>query len=299
MVHVFIVNPENTETGYYYKLRDRLARIPDLTYYVFTTGIAGNESELAATVESIFEGEQIRIYSCGNLTTARNIINGINDLSRIEFAIIPQEYIHYLSILDDCEKFSDVEKMIGGKVVHVDYIHTNHGIALNSISFGIDAYVCKIHEIISELKLVGRNAAWALSSLCALITSPNQVYTIDIGDKNIVRRTMSLYMGNVPVIANKFVLSDDRDMTDGIANVTFAYRPEFFSRLVYYYRKYKGIGISHADDRYYISEQTNKLRVRLLNGAPLNCSMDGEIVSASDWKVDIVRQGLRLVVPGE
>lgn len=299
MVHVFIVKPEETAADYYYKLKDRLARIPDLTYYVFTTGVAGDETKLASTVESIFEGEQLRIYSCGSLTTARNVINGIHDLSRIEFAIMPQGIINYLSVWGDCDDFDDVEKMIGGRVVHVDYIKTNHGIALNSISFGIDAYMWRVHDALSELKLFGDKLPWVLASFHSLLTSPNQVCNMEIGDRNIIRKTMSLYMGNVPVIANRFRLSPDNDVTDGIANVIFTYRPEFFTRLFYYIKKLKNSRPVNDNDRYYITEHTNKLKVRLINGAPLLCSMDGALTSAPEWKAEVVKQGLKLVVPGE
>ena len=65
MVHVFIINPVYTEQGYAEALRDRLSRIPDLTYYVFTTGAAGDEKRLASTIEDIFEGEKHHPYTEG------------------------------------------------------------------------------------------------------------------------------------------------------------------------------------------------------------------------------------------
>ena len=41
MVHVFIINPAYNTKEFADDLRARLERIPDLTYYVFTTGAAG------------------------------------------------------------------------------------------------------------------------------------------------------------------------------------------------------------------------------------------------------------------
>ena len=128
MVHVFIVNPEHTAPDFYNELRDRLSRIPDLTYYVFTTGVAGDETELARTVESIFEGEQLRIYSCGNTTSARNILDGLSDIGRVELAIVPYKQVQYLSAISDIDRFKDIESLIEGRVIHVDYLRTNHEI---------------------------------------------------------------------------------------------------------------------------------------------------------------------------
>ena len=299
MVHVFIVDPENCPPDYYSKLRDRLSRIPDLTYYVFTTGVAGDETELAHTVENIFEGEQLRLYSCGNITTARNIIDGIHDLSHIELAIVPQTYIGYLSPFGDMEQFTNVENLIDGRIVHTDYIKTNHGLSLNSVVFGIEAYMYKTHDSIASLKLFGRSVPWIMSNIHAMVASPNHTYNIDVDDKSVTRKTTSLILGNVPGTTRFVRWSDNTDITDGAATYAFMYRAGFFSRLIYYFRKMRSIPMDESDDRFFDIGQTENLKVKDINLKPVLCSLDGKLVSATEWKISIVKQGIRLVVPKE
>ncbi len=296
MVHVFIVNPEHSAPDFYNQLRDRLARIPDLTYYVFTTGVAGDETELARTVENIFEGEQLRIYCCGNTTSARNVLDGISDVSKIELAIVPEEPVQYLSAIGDMDGFKDVEALIDGKVMHVDYLRTNHGIALNSVSFGLDAYICKVHDSIDSLRIFGRIIPWLISVLYSLIVSPNVLLNLEFGGRDQVRRVTSLYLGNVPVVYGGLRYSDNNDVTDGAATLRGIYRPEFFSRFMYYFRIFRGIPARYPD-KHYIDRQVESIKVRHVNGQPVLCSLDSKLFAAPEWRIEVVKQGLRLVVP--
>lgn len=301
MVHVFIVDPEKCARDYYYTLQDRLSRIPDLTYYVFTTGVAGDETELAHTVETIFEGEQLRIYSCGNITTARNILDGLRDLSRIEFAIVPQRFTEYLVPFGDMEKFTDIERMIDGTIVHTDYIKTNHGLALNSVAFGLEAFNIKCYDSLSALKVFGRMLPWVVANFHTLFASPNHVYSIDLDDVSMVRKTTSLYLGNVPIESRFIQWSDNTDITDGVATYNFIYKSGFFGRLFFFINKIRKTSLADADaeGKVRLTGNATLLKVRDINIRPIFCSLDGKLISASNWKIEVVKQGLRLVVPRE
>ena len=298
MVHVFIVNPEHTAPDFYNELRDRLSRIPDLTYYVFTTGVAGDETELARTVESIFEGEQLRIYSCGNTTSARNILDGLSDIGRVELAIVPYKQVQYLSAISDIDRFKDIESLIEGRVIHVDYLRTNHGVALNSAAFGLDAYMCKVYESIDSLRILGRAIPGIVASIYSLITCPNIIFSIEYKGMNPIRKATSVYIGNVPVVYRKMRYSENNDITDGEATLNCIYWPEFFTRFRYYFKLIRNIPATYSE-KHYLNCQIDSVRIRHINGVPLLCSLDNKLVSASDWKIEVVKQGLRLVVPRE
>ena len=77
------------------------------------------------------------------------------------------------------------------------------------------------------------------------------------------------------------------------------YRSGFFSRFLYYFRKVRSIPVDESDDRYFAVGQTETLKVKDINLKPVLCSLDCKLVSATEWKISIVKQGIRLVVPKE
>ena len=45
--------------------------------------------------------------------------------------------------------------------------------------------------------------------------------------------------------------------------------------------------------------ELTQARVRHINGVPIWASLDGELIQATDWSIEVVRQGLKLVIPSE
>ena len=297
MVHGFIINPVYTEQGYAEALRDRLSRIPDLTYYVFTTGAAGDEKRLASTIEDIFEGEQLRIYCCGSTLTARNVMDGINDINRIELAIIPTQNVNYLEAFGHQEAFTDIEAMVNGDVTRVDYIRTNHGLALNNVAFGMDSYTYRCYNNLADMLIFGRLFPMIMSDLYAIFATPNYLYNIEYNGHTYTRRAMEISFYNVPISARNVVFADDWDIADGKMTYIQVSRFGALGRIIYAYKALKKKLIFSEDDPKNTMVELTQARVRHINGVPIWASLDGELIQATDWSIEVVRQGLKLVIP--
>ncbi|MCR5594826.1 MAG: hypothetical protein K6G12_03185 [Lachnospiraceae bacterium] len=297
MVHVFIINPKYTEKNFATKLRDRLSKIPELTYYVFTTGAAGDETELARTIEEIFEGEQYRIYCCGGIQCVRNIINGLRDISKVEIAVFPTMRIKYLDALGPQSAFENLEDLINGSIKRVDYIKTNHGVALNVVSFGIDPYIYRVHNNISELRIFGKRLPWGIAVVYALLVAPNYIYNLEVEGKSKVQKASHISVSNVLGPGKDYLDKSEYDVTDGMASYMLAYRFGFISRILFAVRitknKIKYTGEGGHDEK----AQITKAKIRHMNGVPIWGNMDGEQVLATEWKIEVVKQGLKLVIP--
>lgn len=297
MVHVFLINPTYTEQGFADALRTRLSRIPDLTYYVFTTGAAGDETRMASTIENIFEGEQLRIYCCGGIQTARNTLDGINDVSRIELAIIPTQNVNYLEAFGDQKAFTDIEAMIGGNVTRVDYIRTNHGLALNNVAFGMESYSYKCYENLAGMFIFGRQFPMIISNLYAIFATPNYMYNIEYNGHTHTHRAMEISIFNVPITARKVVFSDEWDIADGKVTYIQVSRFGAMGRLIYAYKALKRKVVFSTDDPKNTMDTISSAKIRHVNGVPIWASLDGKLIQATDWNIDVVKQGLKLVVP--
>ncbi len=299
MVHVFIINPAYSDKEFADDLRDRLSRIPDLTYYVFTTGTAGDETQLASTIEDIFEGEQLRIYCCGSVTSACKVLNGINDISKIELAIIPTQKVNYLTAFGDHKAFTDVEAMIAGNVTRVDYIKTNHGLALNNVAFGMDSYSFKCSENLVDMLLFGKTLPMILANLYAIFATPNYIYNIEYDGHTYTRRAMEISFYNVPITAKNVAFSDDWHATDGKVTYVQVSRFGALGRIIYAYQAMKRKVRFTEDDPKNTLRTLESAKVRHINGAPIWGALDGTLILATDWNIEVVRQGLKFVVPAE
>ena len=297
MVHVFIINPEYNESEFPVRLRETLSGIPDLNYYVFTTGAAGDETQLASTIEDIFEGEQVRIYSCGGITTARNVLEGIRDLSKIEFAIIPSEDVKYLNAFGSQERFKNVADLISGKTVRVDYIRTNHGVALNSVSFGLDTYSYRCYENLKSMLIFGNRLPWLIAGIYSAMMTPSYTYNLKLDDEEMSLRLTQIHISNVPISGTDRFDPDNRNVAEGIASCVTVYRFGFFGRL-----KYEVDSMRHKiryakDDPRQSVRGISSAKVRHSTGVPIWCSLDGKQVLATEWNINVVKQGLKMVIP--
>ena len=297
MVHVFILNPEYTDREFAEHLRQKLARIPDLTYYVFMTGAAGDETKLASMIEDIFQEDQLRIYSCGGIYSARRVLAGINDISKRELAIIPTEPVHFLEAFGSQEAFADVEAMVAGNVTRVDYIRTNHGVALNSVTFGLESYAYRGYDNLFVLRVMGRRLIWILANLYALMLTPNYMYSIDIEKKPGRYRAMEVSIYNVPITSSRIVFSDDWNVSDGLVKFMLVSRFGIIGRLVYAFRASRRKIAFREDDPRNMMCDVSTVKVRHENGVPIWGCLDGSLINAIDWNIDVVKHGLKLVIP--
>ena len=63
----------------------------------------------------------------------RNMLNGLDDFSNVEVAFFPCGMTNdFLKVLGGEEPFKNIDALINGKTVPVDYIKTNYGVAINT-----------------------------------------------------------------------------------------------------------------------------------------------------------------------
>lgn len=299
MVHVFIVNPIVCEDDMAQKLRERLSRIPGLNYYVLTTREAGHERELVEMLCHFFDSETIRFYSVGGSGTLYHVLNGLPELSRVELACIPYGTCDFLrNFTENLDLFRNIESMIEGEVVYVDYIKTNLGRSLNTVSFGMDSDVLAGTETLRGLAIFGSKVPYIIATFYAAFISRNKVYNLKVDDKEMRHeRVTEFFYGNGGILGKKLHLGIDAEVTDGIANYTYLRNKSSAGRI-------KIIIDSIKNNKEKLAKETligtvKKFYAKRENGYSFKVNMDGEIVSATEFSAEIVQQGLKFVVPKE
>ncbi len=101
----------------------------------------------------------------------KSALNGFKSFDNVQIAFCPFGLTNdYMKMFGDkIKEFRDIRKLIAGEVIKVDYIKTNHGVALNTISTGLDADVCRKMAEYASLSVFGLQVPYILGVLYGII----------------------------------------------------------------------------------------------------------------------------------
>ncbi|MCH5250346.1 MAG: hypothetical protein J1E98_10450 [Lachnospiraceae bacterium] len=295
MKHIFILNPYAGNTMFAENLREKLSQIKGLDYFVFITRYAGYETELVKKICHYFADEKLRFYCCGGSGTMRNMLNGFEDLSEAEVAFFPCGLTNdFIKCFGGKQKhFYRIEELINGDVISVDYIRTNEGVALNTLSMGMDSNYATKMESYRMASIFGKHIPYILALLYVILISKPQEYEIYIDGKKHEGRFTEILIGNGCVLGGSIRFIRKANVTDGkvvymiVNNKGLRPLVASLARKDYHgIQKYAELGLCES------------IRIRRKDGSPVVMNFDGELVqNVSDWEAQVVHKGLKFVVP--
>lgn len=303
MIHVFIVNPYAGKKTFADDLRSRLADYSrthrNFKYFVFNTRYRGYETELAMEICKSFENERLRIYCCGGSGTLMHTINGVDDLEKREIAFYPCGLTNdFLKVFGENEKqFQNIESLIEGEPILIDYIKSNHGIALNTVSLGLDSLALKrFEEDYRFLSVFGKQVPYNLSLLYAAIGAKPQMYEVRF-DKNVVSGLITQFLvGNGNMLNGNLHIFGDTDVTDG--KLQMRYFLNWRRRRIPKALGYMMAGQMDEVDKLSKCEVCSKVGVRRMDNGPFAINFDGELIpNITECRMEVVQQGMQFVVP--
>lgn len=301
MTHIFIVNPYAGNKTFANDLRKKLEEIPNLHYFIFSTRSEGDEITLVKRVLHIFENEKLRFYSCGGSGTMKNILNGLHEagvIDHTEVAFYPcgltNDFLKVFSELDS--RFEDIQELVQGDVISVDYIKTQHSIALNTVSLGFDSNVLKKLDDYRSLRLIASNLPYTLALIYSIFLTKTNQYVLTLDDTTVDCHIQELCIGNGHVLGGNLCFTENANPTDGIGS--------------YCYVKKSSLAITLSVLRSMQTSNFSKLatmanlgschsfRVRRKDKSLFNYNCDGDLVrDVSEIEGIFVKKGLSLVVP--
>lgn len=299
MTHIFIINPYSGQSSLADGLRDKLGTMSGLNYYVFNTRYPGYEKILVGKIRHFFEGEKLRFYCCGGEGTMRNMLCGFDDLSEAEVAFFPCGMTNdFLKVFrpEEAAYFRDIEELIYGDVINVDYIHTNYGAALNTISFGLDTQMCLLMDDYRALKIFGDTLPYSAAIVHSILLTQQQSYDLEIDGEKLSGVSAETIFGSGNYLGGNLYFSDSNNVFDGKGG--FISAPKLNS--------IKEIQIMIAmmkHDMNHIHKvcshgEFERFSIRRTDGSPFSLNFDGELQSGiTQLDAHIVRKGLKFVVP--
>lgn len=300
MIHIFIINSHAGKDKFSAGLRRHLSeKHSDLNYYIFHTRKVWDERNLIKEVLNLFANEKLRVYCCGGSGTISNAIYGIEDFSNLEFAFYPKGFTNdFLKAFGKEESlFKDIDELIEGKVVNIDYIKTNHGNCLNTFSLGLDSEQVMRMEQFRDSSILGKNVPYAVGFAYAIFFSKTEELEIFIdGKERIVGSSSELFFGNGGVIGGKLWFDVTPNIRDGLGRIVIYKRVGRFrliNELIKLVGKDKG-----SDDIKRYDGFVSEITIRRRDGLSFNMDFDGELQEPQkEWTAKIIKQGLPFVVP--
>ena len=303
MIHVFIVNPYAGKKTFADDLRGRLADYSrthrNFKYFVFNTRYRGYETELAKEICKSFENEKLRIYCCGGSGTLKHTINGVDDLGKREIAFYPCGLTNdFLKVFgEDSKRFENIENLIEGEVMNIDYIKSNCGIALNTVSLGLDSLALKrFEEDYRALSVFGKQVPYNMSLLYAALGAKPQMYEVRYDDQVISGWITQLLVGNGVMLNGNLRIFRDASITDGKVQMRYFLNwkrkriPKALGHMI--------AGRMDEVDKLSQSEVCSRVAVRRMDNAAFAINFDGELIqNVTECRMEVIRQGLQFVVP--
>lgn len=282
------------------RLRKILAEQEGLDYYVFNTRYAGYEKELIRKIYKFFKDEPMRIYCCGGSGTMRNILSGLDrqKLDNIEIAFYPCGLTNdFLRVFGpEQERFRNLEELLRGEILRVDYIVTNHGIALNTISTGADTAVLYYLEKLRGVSVFGKRLPHMLSTFCGALFPPKIEYDIWIDNMHKKEFLCEACCSNGSTLGGNLQFASGCDPTDGKGVMTMISRQSGLKNLwvLNKLRKPEQKKTMKAVER----KECYHIRICRSDGRALAINYDGEMVEGvHNLEARFVKKGLKLVVP--
>lgn len=298
MTHIFIINPFAGRKTFADDLRTKLDNIKGLNYFVFNTRGKGYETELVKMIQSIFEGEELRFYCCGGSGTMRNMLNGFDDLSKAEVAFFPCGLTNdYLKMFGrDEARFHQIEELIYGDVIMVDYIKSSCGVSLNTLSAGLDSNCIGKMDDFRFMRFVGDDVPYTLSVLYSIFVSRPQEYEVTLDGRTVTDKFAEVFIGNGCIFGGNMFFAEHTCIDDGKAIYRLVGNKHSFSLvrslMTVMGKKYDKIPL-HMD-----CGECSEIRIRRTDGEPFTINQDGDLISGvTDCRAEIVHKGLRFVVP--
>ena len=294
-----MINPFAGHQTFADDLRTKLGSYKNLEYFVFNTRYEGYETELIKKILRLFEGEKLRFYCCGGSGTMRHMLNGFDDLSDVEIAFYPCGLTNdYLKIFGkNEEKFHNIDELINGEVVKIDYIKTNHGIALNTLSTGLDSNCQTMMNQMRTLRFIHDNLPYMLAVVVALFVSKTKEYEITIDNEVYSGKSSEIYFGNGHVLGGNIFFADNACTTDGLGITRIALVKKRGFPMVSLLMNLMKKNFAKASKKMKFG-LSKKIIIKRTDGEPFTINQDGELIhGVTECKCEIVKQGLNFVVP--
>ena len=245
------------------------------------------------------EHEDASVIICGGDGTLNRFLNDISDVDiKSSIYFYPcgsgNDYVKYYG---GAARFLDIDALIAAEEKVVDAMRVGDRYSINVTNFGFDTTVAKTMHEVRRKKIIGGKNAYTTGIVKALITSMKNDCTVWVdGEKLNDGKMLLCTVSNGRYVGGAYCCAPHSRNDDGLLDVCLVKPLSRLTlvKLIGVYKKGK-----HLDDPRFknlITYRRGK-SVRVVAPEGFGYTLDGEIVLANDFTIDICPGAVRFAVP--
>ncbi len=298
MKHIFIVNPAAGKYSSTEIIKGQLSALPESIDYEIYVTKGKNDAE--RYIKSVCENNSspMRFYACGGDGTVNEVVNGVAGYSNASFSVYPcGSGNDFVKSFGHAEEFLNVKELINAKEMNIDLLKVGDRYCVNVCNFGFDSSVVETMMKVKHKPIIGGKRAYITGVVKALFTSmSNKATVIADGEKLNDGKFLLCTVANGMYVGGQFKCAPYAKVNDGIIEVCLANPVSRFTfiKLVGVYTEGKHL----EDDRFKdILKYRRCKKVEVISHEGFKISIDGEIVPAPHFTVEIISGAVKIALP--
>ncbi len=300
MKHIFIINPAAGKSDSTTPVAAGIRRTcveRGLDYDILTTEYPRHAIELVKKKAVEYAGQTMRFYACGGDGTLNEVAAGAAGLANVSVTHYPcgsgNDFIKLFGM--DCRGFKDLNALIDGKEVALDYIETDCGACLNVFSVGVDARVAAGMQKYKRIPLLHGAMAYNISTVENVLRGLSEPYEVQVDGVDYSGRQTLILAGNGRFYGGGFNPVPEADPTDGLLDVLIIKAVDLVT-VIKVIGAYKA-GLHRRYPQHITHLKAKELTIAHRDGKDMQVNLDGEIVPSPRVSLRVAEHKLRFVIP--
>lgn len=295
MRYVFYINPTagkgDLQDGIINSIKNYFANKTD-DFKIHITkqkGDAKNSSRQEAET-----GDNIRMFACGGEGTVFEVLNGTVGYSNVELGVIPCGSANdFLKFFESRDNFLDIAEQIDGETVEMDLIKAGKNYCLNGCSVGMDAIVARDMSIFKNWPFVSGSFAYTLAIVKTFLGKLGITAEISVdGEPPQRKNCLFAVIANAPYYGGGFKGAPNAVPFDNKLDFTLV---DNISKLKIL--KFLGIYKKGEHKKLDCCTLKNCNSMEFTSDKPISVNLDGEIIETKHMKFELVKSGVKFVIP--
>lgn len=295
MRYLFFINPTAGKGKLQESVIANINEYFSKTEYEYKIHITAHKGDAEETARKEAKtGDVITMFACGGEGTEYEVLNGIMGFDNVTLGVIPCGSANdFLKCFSEKNSFLDIEKQINGDTFYMDVIKADDRYCLNGCSAGMDAMVGRDMTIFKNWPLVSGPMAYNLALVKTFFGKLGIKMRVSLNDGEFVdKNCLFAVVTNGPCYGGGYFAAPKAVPNDNKLNFTLVDTISHF-KILRFLPLYKGGRHSHLECCHLNSCSS----MEFISEKPIPINLDGEIVVKNRMRFELVKNGVKFVVP--
>ena len=296
MLYIFVINGRADRDSVATEVQRQIDGVGrGLDYQVYRTTGVGDGTRFVHVWCDLHPNVECCFVACGGTGMVNEVASGMAGFRKKYLGILAFGTTNDFTKNFPDRDFRSLRKLLGGERCQVDLLRVNDSYAINVINVGFDAVVAATANQRIEFGHPKNAYRWGI--VRAILTArSNKIRIVDDGKRKNRRRLLMCPIGNGRWCGGEFLCSPYAEVDDGLIEVTVI-RPMLlftFMRILPRYRNGTFLGSRWIRRRI---RYTRARHVEVLSRDLMDISLDGEILTGHNFRIDILPKEINLILP--